>query len=357
MQPNNTKFQIKISKAETSKLDTVDFSKIVFGNTFTDHMFVCTYSNGSWHSPEIKPYGPITISPAAKVFHYGQAVFEGMKAYKDESGSVFLFRPEENYIRINASSKRMAIPELPREIFFNGLEQLVSLDKDWVQPGVGNSLYIRPFVFANQEGVSASPSDSYSFMILLSPAQGYYNKPVKVVIAEKYSRSADGGVGFAKAAGNYGAQFYPTNLAKADGFDQVIWTDANTHNYLEEAGTMNVFFRINNTLCTAPTNDRILDGVTRKSILALAEREGIETEVRRITVTELIEAANSNSLLEIFGAGTAAVVSPVSEFSYQGKSYKVPEQTNSYAALFKKKLNDIQYNLSDDPFNWRHKIA
>jgi branched-chain amino acid aminotransferase len=294
--------------------------------------------------------------PSAKVFHYGQAVFEGMKAYKDDAGEVFLFRPDENVKRINKSSKRMAIPEFPEALFHEALDLLISMDKAWVQPGMGNSLYIRPFVMATQNGVSASPSSEYKFMIILSPAQAYYTGDVKVVIAQEYSRSADGGVGFAKAAGNYGAQFYPTNLAREKGFQQVIWTDSNEHKYLEEAGTMNVFFRINDTLITAPTSDRILDGITRKSLIEMARRAGVEVDVRRLTVDELVAAANDGSLKEIFGAGTAAVISPVSAFSYKDITYQIPVQDNSYATRLKKDLMELQHNVSEDPFGWRHPI-
>ncbi len=347
---------INIQKAEKSRIDEVDFDNLVFGNTFTDHMFECDFKNGAWQEPTIRPYGPLTISPAAKVFHYGQAVFEGMKAFKDDNGRVFLFRPDENFKRINKSSKRMAIPEFPEDIFFEALHKLLELDREWVKPGLGNSLYIRPFVMATQVGVSASPSDQYKFMILLSPAQAYYTGDVRVVIAEEYSRSANGGVGAAKAAGNYGAQFFPTNLARQKGFQQVIWTDANEHKYLEEAGTMNVFFRINDTLLTAPTSDRILDGVTRKSVIKLAERDGIPVEVRPILVSELIEAAKNGTLKEIFGAGTAAVISPVSAFGYQDKVYDLPPTSGGYSAKFKKELMDIQYNKSEDPFGWRYEV-
>src|SRR5690606_25089091 len=230
-----------------------------------------------------------TISPAARVFHYGQAIFEGMKAYKDTNDDVWLFRPEENFERFNKSSVRLAIPEIPKDIFMNGLLTLLRMEKDWVQKGIGNSLYIRPFVFATQVGVSAAPSEEYKFMILLTPVRAYYTGDVKVVIAEHYSRAANGGVGAAKAAGNYGAQFYPTNLANKDGFQQVIWTDDATHTKLEEAGTMNVFFRINDTLLTAPTSERILDGITRKSLIEMAKKEGLNVEVRPVIVSELVE--------------------------------------------------------------------
>ncbi|MDT0556771.1 branched-chain amino acid aminotransferase [Patiriisocius hiemis] len=355
---NITTNNITINKSEASKINQIDFDNLVFGNVFTDHMFECDYIDGAWVNPTIRPYGNLSISPAAKVFHYGQAVFEGMKAFKDSNGDTFLFRPKENFNRINSSSKRMAIPEFPEDIFFEGLTTLLKLDKDWIKPGIGNSLYIRPFVIATQVGVSASPANQYKFMIILSPAQAYYTGDVKVVIAEQYSRSADGGVGYAKAAGNYGAQFYPTNLAKEKGFQQVIWTDANEHKYLEEAGTMNVFFRIKDSLFTAPTSDRILDGVTRKSVIALAKKAGIPVEVRPILVSEIVDAANSGDLKEIFGAGTAAVISPVSAFSYKEKTYTLPEMTKEtkYATKFKKDLMEIQYNIAEDSFGWRYPV-
>jgi len=348
---------ITVKQATNSRLQDVDFDNLTFGATFTDHMFMCDFKDGEWKDATILPYGNLSISPAAKVFHYGQAVFEGMKAYRDENGAIFLFRPEENLARINKSSKRMAIPEFPRDLFFEALHKLLALDKGWVQGGLGNSLYIRPFAMATQVGVSASPANEYKFMILMSPVKAYYTGDVKVVIAEKYSRSADGGVGAAKAAGNYGAQFFPTNLAREQGFQQVIWTDSNEHKYLEEAGTMNVFFRINDTLITAPTSDRILDGVTRKSVLSLAEHDGIKVDIRRLTVAELVAAAKAGTLKEIFGSGTAAVISPVSAFGYANEVFELEKPADSYATRFKKELMDIQQNRSEDPFNWRYPIA
>jgi len=347
---------ITVIKKETSRINEVDFSNLEFGKEFTDHMFECDYKDGSWQEPTIRPFGSLTVSPGAKVFHYGQAVFEGMKAYKDEQGKVWMFRPHENIKRMNRSSKRLAIPEFPPEIFLEALNTILRMDSEWIKPGFGNSLYIRPFAIATQSGVAASESDEYKFMILLSPAQAYYKGEVKVVIAEHYSRAADGGVGAAKAAGNYGAQFYPTNLAKEKGYQQVIWTDSNEHKYLEEAGTMNVFFRIKDTLITAPTSDRILDGVTRKSVIALAEKNGVKAEVRKITIDELLEASNEGTLMEIFGAGTAAVISPVSTFCYKELVRELPQLDDSYAMQFKNELMGIQYNRSEDPFNWRYEV-
>lgn len=344
---------LRITKRDTSKIADVDFNNLAFGSVFTDHMFSIEHVNGQWQQPEIIPYGPISMDPSAKVFHYGQAVFEGMKAFKDEQGGTFLFRPEDNWARINKSSARLAMPELPKETFMEGLTELLKLDEDWIKSGDGNSLYIRPFHIATQSGVSASPSDRYKFMIILAPAQSYYSGEVSVVFAEKYSRAASGGVGFAKAAGNYAAQFYPTNLAKEDGYQQIIWTDANTHEYLEEAGTMNVFFRVGDTLITAPTNDTILDGITRKSVIQLAKDAGIQVEVRPVAVKEIVAAAQSGNLKEIFGVGTAAVVVPFKSFAYKEEDHKLNTPEDSYGLKFKKALNDIQYNRSNDPYGWR----
>ncbi len=349
-------FPITINKTEKSRINQVDFENLTFGNVFTDHMLSCDYVDGTWQNPVIEPYGPISMSPAARVFHYGQAIFEGMKCYKDQLDDLWLFRPEENFKRFNLSSKRLAIPEIPKSVFMNGLIELLRIDKQWVPKGDGNSLYIRPFVFANQVGVSAAPSSIYKFMILLCPVKAYYTGEVNVLIAEKYSRAANGGVGAAKAAGNYGAQFYPTNLAKEKGYQQIVWTDDCTHQYLEEAGTMNVFFRIKDTLITAPTSDRILDGVTRKSVITLAQDMNIAVEIRKITASELLEAYVNGDLKEIFGAGTAAVISPVSGFGYQDQHYNLPKIESSYAKSIKKALIDIQFRYSDDPYGWSFKV-
>ena len=353
---HNLSTLIPIKSVSQSKITEVDFDNLTFGSVFTDHMFVCDYKDGQWHTPKIVPYGNISISPAARVFHYGQAVFEGMKAYKDNDDQIWLFRPEENFERINTSAKRLAIPEFPKDYFFEGLKALIGLDSDWVKKGEGNSLYIRPVVFATQPSVMASPSDQYRFMILLSPAQSYYGGEVRVKIAEHYSRAASGGFGYAKAAGNYAGQFFPTELAKEEGFNQIIWTDAKEHKYVEEAGTMNLFFRIGDKLLTAPTSDRILDGVTRKSVITLAEDMGIDVEVRPIEVAEVIVAAKDGSLQEIFGSGTAAVINPIAGFGYKGETFDLPRLADTYASTFKQKIVDIQYNRAEDPHGWRYGI-
>lgn len=352
----NSTEDIRIEKSKTSKIENVDFNNLTFGSVFTDHMLVCDYENGKWQSPKIVPYQPVTLAPSAKIFHYGQSIFEGMKAYKDANNNVFLFRPIDNFNRMNISAKRLAMPELPESCFMDGLKTLLKLEKDWIPTAEGSALYIRPFMFATGEGFHASPANAYKFIIACAPSGSYFSGKVKVLIEEKYSRSANGGVGFAKAGGNYAGQFYPTQLAKDRGYQQVIWTDDNTHEYIEEAGAMNIFVRINDTLLTVPTSDRILDGITRKSILTIAEAEGINVEVRKIKVSELIEASENGSLKELFGAGTAAVVSPISGFCYKDKDYALPELENTYGALLKKRITDIQTNKTDDPFGWRVKV-
>ncbi|WP_333695865.1 branched-chain amino acid aminotransferase [Flavobacterium sp.] len=353
---SNTTNEIDIVPVSKSKIDTVDFENLTFGNVFTDHMLVCDFKDGKWQKPIIKAYEPFLIDPSAKVFHYGQAIFEGMKAYKDETDSIWLFRPDENFKRFNDSAKRLAMPEITEDIFIEGLKEILRLDKDWVKKGKGNTLYLRPFMIAIGSGVIAQPSTQYRFMIIMSPARSYYSGEVKVIIAEHYSRAANGGIGAAKAAGNYSAQFYPTKLANEKGFQQIIWTDDATHTKLEEAGTMNVFFRIGDTLFTAPTGERILDGVTRKSLIDLARTIGIQVEVRSVLVSELVEAAKNGTLKEIFGAGTAAVVNPIVGFSYQNEYYELPKIEDSYALRLKEKLTNIQYKIDEDTFGWTVKV-
>ena len=348
--------KIKVSKAKKSKIKDVDFENFSFGSVFTDHMFECEYVNGKWENPVIRPYEKISIEPSASVFHYGQAIFEGMKAFKDDNDNVFLFRPNENFERINKSAIRMSIPQIERNLFFSAIEQLVNLDKDWIKKGEGKSLYIRPFIIATDYAIQAVASNNYKFMIICAPATLYYTKKLSVLIADKYSRAASGGFGYAKAAGNYAGQFYPTNLAKKSGFDQVIWTDSNEHKYIEEAGTMNIFFRIDNELYTAPITDTILDGVTRKSIIEIAKNNGIAVNIKKISVQEIISASNEKRLKEIFGTGTAAIVSQVSGFQYKDQYFEVKEQNDSYAELLKTKLLNIQTNQSKDPLGWRYKI-
>ncbi len=348
---------LKIERRKDSKLAETDFSNLVFGRVFSDHMFLADYENGNWLAPTIIPYQALPYEPSCKVFHYGQAVFEGMKAYKDKNGKVFLFRPEENWKRINNSAKRLGMPEIPKEYFMDGIKTLVDLDKEWIPTGEAESLYLRPVYIGIENAVAASPSMKYRFMIIASPAGKYYVGDVKVKIEDRFSRACDGGVGFAKAAGNYAAQFYPTEMAKKEGFKQIIWTDSKEHKYLEEAGTMNMFFRIGDKLLTAPTDSsRILPGITRKSIIQLAQDNGVDIEVRPVEVAEVIEAAQTGNLKEIFGAGTAATILPIVGLKYKEFYSDLPRLDNSYANKFKKMLMDIQYNRVDDPYGWRVEV-
>ena len=345
--------QIEIKHIEKSKIATVDFNNLPFGSVFSDHMLTCTFKEGKWQDPIIEPYAPISLDPSAKIFHYGQSIFEGMKAYKDMEGNTLLFRPLENCKRLNKSAERLVIPQIPEETFMRGLKALLKLDEAWIPTNEGSSLYIRPFMFASGNGFHASPADEYKFMICTAPSGAYFAGKVKVLIEEKYARAANGGVGFAKAGGNYAAQFYPTQLAIEKGYNQVIWTDDNTHEYIEEAGAMNIFVRIDDTLITSPTSDRILDGITRKSIIQLAKDLNIDVQERKISVSEVVVAAQSGSLKEMFGTGTAAVISPISGFGYQEKDYELPQLDKPFAALLKKTITDIQTNKSEDTYGWR----
>ena len=347
---------IQVTPTTASKINDVDFKNLGFGTVFSDHMLVCDYADGKWGIPKIIAYQPISLMPSAKIFHYGQSIFEGMKAYKDANNQTWLFRPEENFKRFNISAKRLAIPELPKEVFIEGLKALLKVDEQWIPTLDGSSLYIRPIIFATGEGFHASPADRYKFIICTAPSGAYFAGKVKVLIEQNYSRSANGGVGYAKAGGNYAGQFYPTQLAIDKGYSQVIWTDDNTHEYIEEAGSMNIFVRINDTLITGPTSDRILDGITRKSILEIAKDEGIKVEVRKFTVTEVVEASKNGSLKEMFGAGTAAVISPIAGFGFKEVDYDLPELDNPMALQLKKRITDIQTNKAEDRFGWTVRV-
>ena len=348
---------MKINRVVKSRIDGVDFENLTFGKIFTDHMFISEYKNGEWSSGEIKPYENISISPSARVLHYGQAIFEGMKCFKSEQDELFLFRPEENFKRFNKSSVRLAIPEIDQNIFFNGLKELLMIDSEWVKKGIGNALYIRPFVFASEPSINASEANEYTFMIICSPSKSYYgDMEISVKVEEKYSRAAKGGVGYAKAAGNYAAAFYPTKLAIDQGFQQIIWTDSNNHNSIEEAGTMNLFFVIGDKLITSPTSDSILDGITRKSIIELAKFHNIDVLEREITIDEIIKEYKSGNLKEIFGSGTAVVVLPIKSFGHRDQMYSLNSEKSSVSSFLKEKLNNIQYNISSEFENWKYKI-
>ncbi|MDD3771907.1 MAG: branched-chain amino acid aminotransferase [Weeksellaceae bacterium] len=347
-----------IEKIEKSRFTPEIFDIKVFGTAFADHMLLSWYEDGKWSEPLIKPYGKLEFSPALSVAHYGQGIFEGMKAYKGEKGNVFLFRPERNFERFNQSAVRMNMPQIPEEIFLDGMKTLIDLDREWVPATYGMSLYIRPVMFAVEEAISARPSTKYLFAILTAVAPNYYDKPLSVKIADRYSRAANGGVGYVKAAGNYAGSFYPTQVAREEGYDQVVWTDDATHTLIEEAGTMNVFIRIGDKLITGPTSERILDGVTRDSIIRLAEDAGIEVEIRKITVEEVYNAYKTADLKEVFGVGTAVVVNNYNAIGYKDERLELQALADeeSYGKVLKKKLVDLQMGKVEDPYNWRVKV-
>ena len=346
---------MEIIRSNKTKINDVEFKKLSFGKTFTDHMFLCEFKDGKWNSPKIIPYDNFSISPASSVFHYGQAIFEGMKAYKDKDNNVWLFRPEENYNRLNKSCERMCMPKIEKDLFFNGIKELLTIDKEWIGKG-DTTMYIRPVVFATEATIVASPSKEFSFFILCSPASAYYFNPLSVLIEDTFIRAAKGGVGYAKAAGNYAGSFYPTSLALEKGFDQIVWTDSVNHKLVEEAGTMNIFFRISNKLITPKHTDTILDGVTRKSLIQIAKDNGIDVEIKKLKVDELKNAAKNGTLKEIFGAGTAAVVSQINAFQHKGELFELDEQDNSYAEKLKSNLVGIQTNQLADHHNWRYRV-
>jgi branched-chain amino acid aminotransferase len=350
---------IDMEVTQQSRIASVDFSNLPFGRIFSDHMFVAEYNDGEWVSQKIMPYGPISYTPAMMSLHYGQAIFEGMKAYKNADGDISILRPLENHARLNKSALRMCMPAIPEEIFMGGLTELLKLDHAWVPTQTGSSMYIRPFMFATDEYVGVSPSQSYLFIIFTCPVGAYYSKPVRVKVETQYIRAAPGGVGFSKNAGNYGSSLYPAKLAQEAGYDQLIWTDAKTHQYVEEAGTMNLMFIINGTLVTAPTGDTILDGVTRKSIMQVATDMGIPVQERLLAVSEVISGIQNGSLTEAFGAGTAAVVAPISEIGHLGTDYPLPVvfTETSIARKLYKAIDDIKVGRTPDVHNWIYKIS
>ena len=348
--------QIDITRVSESKIGNYDFDKLEFGKVFTDYMMYSDFDGEKWSDYKIESLKPISMHPGTSCLHYGQAIFEGLKAYKTIDNKVNLFRLRDNVERLNRSAARLQMPQLDVDIAITAIQEYVALQKDWVPLRTQGALYLRPFMTAMDNTLRATPSITYRFMVIACPVGFYYDHPLKIKLERNFRRAATGGVGFAKAAGNYAASFYPAKLAAQQGYQQVLWTDASTNEFLEEAGTMNVFFRVNDTLITAPTSDRILDGVTRKSIIQFAEDKGIKVEVRPVKVTEIVEAAKNGELLEMFGAGTAAVISPILGFAHKDEKFELPKVENSYSSLIKKSLTDIQRNLAEDKFGWRFKI-
>tara|TARA_R110000796_G_scaffold252557_1_gene387721 strand:- start:112084 stop:113148 length:1065 start_codon:yes stop_codon:yes gene_type:complete len=348
---------ISVNKVSQSKIGTLDVHNIPFAKIYSDHMFEADYRDGEWKNFRIVPYQNISVSPANNTLHYAITVFEGMKAYKNDAGEVLLFRPEANAKRLNISAERMCIPELPEELFMEALTTLIELDSQWVPSVPGTSLYIRPFIFATDEYIGIRPSDTFKFMIITCPVGAYYSAPVNVKIETKFSRAFQGGTGFAKAGGNYAASLYPAKMAKTQGFDQLIWTDAETHEYIEESGTMNVMFIIDNTLITAPASGTILKGITRDSVLTLARDWGMKVEERKVPVKEIVEAAKNGTLQEAFGVGTAATIAHIARIGFEDEVYDlgpIAEREFSNKVLFE--LDRIKTGKVEDKFNWTLKV-
>jgi branched-chain amino acid aminotransferase len=349
--------EISITKTQASTIDQVDFENIVFGKVYADHMYRSDFKEGSYSSGRITPFEPIRVSPGNATLHYGQSVFEGMKAYRMQDGKIGIFRPDQNFKRINRSAERMCIPQLTEEHFMRALTTLIDLDRDWVPSAPGTSLYVRPFIFATDEYIGIRPSSNYSFMIFTCPVGKYYSEPVKVQIETKFSRAVEGGTGYAKAAGNYGGSLYPAKLAQEKGINQLVWTDAKTHSYIEESGTMNVAFIINDTLITPPAGDTILRGITRDSVLTLAKDMGIKVEERRVSVAEIVEAAKANQIQEAFGMGTAATIAPIKSITHEDVAYTLSEVKGwKHAPALLDRLDGIKYGKYEDPYGWMYKI-
>lgn len=347
-----------ITSVEKSRIHQLDPNNIVFGSLFTDHMLVADYENGEWKTPEILPYGKMEFTPALASLHYGQAIFEGMKAFKSEQDEVFMFRPLENFKRFNISAERMSMPAVPEEIFIGGLEKLLQMDAAWVPKGGDNSLYLRPFMFATDEYLGVRTALNYRFMIIMSPAGSYYAKPPKVKVETEYIRAAPGGVGYAKCAGNYAASLYPAKLAADQGYTQLLWTDAIEHKYFEESGTMNVVFVKEGKIVTPAVSSTILKGTTREALLQIALDQGYEVEERRVSVEEIIQGLRAGTVTEIFGVGTAVVVSPFAAVGYEGQDLPLPEITEkSVSQILKTILNDIRTGKVEDRYGWVWKVA
>jgi branched-chain amino acid aminotransferase len=350
-------YGLPVTKVERSKLHDINLENIPFGKYFSDHMLEADFENGAWVNAEIKPYQPLILSPSLAALHYGQAIFEGIKAYKNSAGDAFIFRPRDNFKRFNYSAERMNMPIVPEWLFMDGMKQLVSLDRNWIPGRENHSLYIRPFMFSTDELIGVRTSERYKFMVILSPTGPYYSAPMRIYVEEKYTRAAPGGVGSAKAAGNYGASMYVTAEAKKKGYDQVLWTDAKEHKYVQEIGTMNVFFIIGNTAVTPNLQEgTILAGVTRDSAMKILAELGYKVEEKPVSVDDLIDAYKAGILHEVFGTGTAATITMIRELRYKDFVMTFNTDTWKTAPGLKKHLDGIREGRIADNYGWMTKV-
>lgn len=356
-----TPIDIPVRRALTSRIGEVDWNNLAFGQYLTDHMLICDYAGGRWKAPQIVPYADFSLPPATLALHYGQTVFEGLKAYRLEDGRIHLFRPQKHYERLVKSAERLCMPAPSQEVFLEGLRRLVETDRDWVPSHAGSSLYLRPFIIATEARLRAHISDSYRYTAIASPSGAYYQQPVRVKVEREFVRAAKGGTGYAKCGGNYGGSFYPTQKAKEQGYDQVLWTDGRENKYIEESGAMNVMFVIDGTLVTPPLSNSILDGVTRDSLLTIARDLGISVAERPVPTDEIKDALAGNKMQEAFGVGTAAVVSPICTIGIDGTDYDLPvssskEDGKAISATIKSVLEDIRYGRAEDRYGWNYFI-
>jgi len=353
-----TMTDIKVTKTKHSKLSEVDFNNLEFGRYTSDHMLVADFFHGEWGSPQIVPFANLSLSPTSLALHYGQTVFEGMKAFRMQDGKVNIFRIDKHYGRFNRSLKRMCMPVIPYEIFEEGLLQLVEIDNNWVPAQEGSSLYIRPFMYASEAKFGVKPSDEYRFIIFSGPVGKLFSKPIKVRVETEFIRAAKGGTGFAKCGGNYGGSLYATQLAKQAGYDNVIWTDASEHKFIEESGVMNLMFVIDGALLTPPTSDSILDGVTRDSLLTIAKELGFPVEERPLSVQEIKYAFENKKITEAFGVGTAAIVAPIDTIGIDEIDYLLPAYNDDNLMFqLKRRLDEIRFGRAEDIYKWNFVVG
>lgn len=345
--------KIELTKVKRSRVAETDFSDLPFGKVYSDHMFMADFAEGEWKNLRIVPFGKIEISPATPALHYAQSIFEGLKAYHGPSGEALIFRPLDNLHRMNISAERMCMPSIPEDLFMESLQELIALDRPWIPATTGASLYIRPFLFSSDEYIGIRPSLSFTYMVILTPVGFYYSSPVRVKIETHFTRAAHGGTGYAKTGGNYGGAVYPAKLAQDEGYHQLIWTDAKSHEYIEESGTMNVMFVINNRLITPALSDSILAGITRDSVLQIARTWGMPVEERKVSVAEIVEALETGIVQEAFGVGTAATIAHIDAIGFEGKDYKLPAtNANDFSNRVYEELDGIKHGTRPDPFGW-----
>ncbi|OSZ78486.1 branched chain amino acid aminotransferase [Chitinophagaceae bacterium IBVUCB1] len=343
---------INVRKVAQSRIGELDRSNIQFGKMYADHMLVAHYENGQWKQPEIVPFDNLSLSPATTFMHYGQAIFEGVKAYKNQADEPVIFRPHDNWKRMNRSAERMGMPAVPEELFIDGMRTLVNLDKDWIPTEEGTSLYLRPFMIATDEFIGVKPAEKFTFLIITSPAGPYYAKPVTIYVQDEYVRAFPGGIGFTKAAGNYGASMYPTAQIRKMGYDQILWTDGFEHKYVQEIGTMNVFFVIGDKVITPDLSETILAGVTRDSVITLLREKGVTVEERPLSIDEIADAYKNHQLKEAFGTGTAASISHIAELTYHDMHMVLPQEDWGISEWVKEEMNNIRYGKVADRHNW-----